>query len=152
MSIPGLMYPTQKGSVAGNPRDSALATTNNMNAKQNSINGLAGGRKRYMGGVGNTKVIVPQFPSSYQETSGTGTGTNAQIAALSATSMQGTENAKYDANIKNGGTKNGGTKNGGTKNGTKKRRGGNPNWHWPCKSGGKKRKTRKTRKSRKTRK
>jgi hypothetical protein len=142
MSIPGLMYPTQKGSIAGNPRDSALATTNNMNAKQNSINGLAGGKKRYIGGVGNNKVIVPQFNSSYQETSGTGTGTNAQIAALSATSMQSTENAKYDANIKNGGTK----------NGSKKRRGGNPNWHWPCKSGGKKRKTRKTRKSRKSKK
>jgi hypothetical protein len=143
MSVPGLMYPTQKGSLAGNPRDSAIANTNNMNTKQNSMIKLAGGKKKYIGGVGSSSVIVPQFNSSYQEQSGPGTGTNSQIASLSATSMQGAANAKYDGNIKNGGTKNAKTK---------KRRGGNPNWHWPCKSGGKKRKTKKTKKTKKSRK
>jgi hypothetical protein len=120
-NVPGLIYPTQKAPLAGNPRDSAITEMNNSNQKQNNINQIAGLRKKIKGGA----IIVPQFGSTYKEQSGPGTGTNAQIAGLSKVSTQNAENSKNDSYA---------TKKGGKKT----RRGGNPNWHWGCYSGGKK--------------
>ena len=42
----GVMFPTQKGMLAGNPRDSAIASMNNASQSQASANKLAGGRRR----------------------------------------------------------------------------------------------------------
>ena len=128
-NVPGLIYPTQKAPLAGNPRDSAIAEMNNSNQKQNAINQIAGLRKNKKGG----NVIVPQFGNSYTEQAGPGTGTNAQIAGLSKISTQNAANSKYDSYA---------TQKGG-KNSRKSRKGGNPNWHWGCYSGGKKTRTRK---------
>jgi hypothetical protein len=120
-NVPGLIYPTQKAPLAGNPRDSAIAEMNNTNQKQNNINQIAGLRKKRKGG----SIVVPQFGSSYTEQAGPGTGTNAQIAGLSKVSTQNAVDSSGDSYA---------TKKGGKKT----RRGGNTKWHWGCYSGGKK--------------
>jgi hypothetical protein len=151
--VPGVSYPTQKALVAGNPRDSAIQHTNNMNAKQNALNQVAGRKNRKhrknkksvkKGGA----VIAPQFGAKYPEQSGPGTGTNDQITKLTQIGAQSKANAAFDSHAKKGGTR---TKRAGNpdwhwpcssggKNTRKHRKyGGNPDWHWPCSSGGKRR-------------
>ena len=166
-NVPGLIYPTQKAPLAGNPRDSAIAEMNNTNQKQNNINQIAGLRiaglriaglrKKRKGG----SIIVPQFGSTYTEQAGPGTGTNAQIAGLSKINTQNAVDASGDSYATQKGgrkTRRGGNPNwhwgcysgGKTRSGGKKtRRGGNPNWHWGCYSGGKKTRSKKNKKYRK---
>lgn len=149
-SEPGMMYPTQKGMPAGNPRDSAIQ---NMNSSQQNAalasKLLSGGKsirvgrkRRYMGGT----IAVPQYQMLYEPQGGPGTNPNNQIQGNSQTSTQMAANSALDS---------GATKMGGTK---RSRKGGNPDWVWGCLSGGKKRtrkmgkKIRKSRKSRRNRK
>jgi hypothetical protein len=145
--VPGVIYPTQQGLIAGNPRDSAIQHVNNMNAKQNALNQVAGkkNKRRVRTWKKGGAVTVPQFNNKYPEQSGPGTGTNAQIAGLTQVSTQNKANAAYDSQLHKGGSKR--HKKGGNPNwhwpcssgGTKRhKKGGNPNWHWPCSSGGKK--------------
>jgi len=46
MSTSGLIYPTQRGMLSGNPRDSAIAQMNNTNTKQAALASSVGGKKR----------------------------------------------------------------------------------------------------------
>jgi hypothetical protein len=146
---PGMMFPTVKGPLAGNPRDSAMQSMNNNAHIQAQANAaLSGGRrrKRKSYGGGNT-ISVPQFSVPYNEVSGPGTGVNSQVQGNAQTSTQMAANSALDA---------GATTMGGTKRCVSRRRsrkGGNPDWLWGCMSGGKKRRSRKTsRKNNKSRK
>lgn len=90
---PGLMLPTVKSYVpgAGNPRDSALVSQQQMNESQNNLNKTVGGKKiRYKGGAENSEVVVPQFQMQYTPQGGPGTNPNDQITNMSSTSMQST--------------------------------------------------------------
>ena len=138
----GLMYPTQRSYPpgAGNPNQAALQSTQQNAGKLDVINKLAGGKKyktkktkKYRGGA----VTVPQMQMGYTPPGGPGTNPNAQITGLSKTSTQDAAWRESD----NLAAKQGGSH--------KSKRGGNPNWYWPCMSGGKK-KTRKTKKHRKS--
>jgi hypothetical protein len=152
-SVEGMMYPTQKGMLAGNPRDSAMVSMKqNSQLQAQASSALSGGRhrKRKAYGGGNT-LIAPQLSVPYNESSGHGTGVNSQVAKMTITSTQGAANASLD-------------KVGGSKRSVSRRRsrkGGNPDWLWGCMSGGKKKsrkskqtygRKRRTRKSRKSRK
>jgi hypothetical protein len=136
-SVPGMMFPTQKGMLAGNPRDSALQQMKNNNASQASIGAAVGGKKRVKKG-GDGQVVVPQFQMQYTPQGGPGTDPNAQVAALSKHSTQGTANAAFDKHALSGGSK---------KN--KNKKGGNSNWSWGCHSGGKKSRKHKHKKNKK---
>lgn len=90
---PGYITPTviSYPNGAGNPRDAAISTGQQMNAKQSSINAIGGRRKRttgkrtrrYGGGV-----AVPQYQMNYTTTAGPGTNPNDQISNLTSNSMQ----------------------------------------------------------------
>lgn len=142
-NIPGMMYPTQKAMLSGTPRDSANAAMTSANQSQANANKLmSGGKKkkyRIIGGDSGSQIVVPQYNMLYSPQGGVGTNPNDQIQANAQTSTQMNANSVYDnyATVKGG---------------SKKRRGGNPDWHWGCMSGGKKRKSRKNKKSRKNRK
>jgi hypothetical protein len=132
-SIPGMTYPTMQAMPAGNPRDSAMAAGNAMNAKQNLANQMtAGAKKRKMISkrniVGGKGIAVPQFTMSYTAAGGPGQDPNSLIAGNLRTSTQGAANSEFDKNALIGGSR--------------RRKGGNPDWIWGCFSGGKKRKTR----------
>ena len=139
----GLMYPTQRSYPpgAGNPNQAALQSTQQNAGKLDAINKLAGGKKyktkktkKYRGGA----VNIPQMQINYTPQGGPDSGPNAQITGLSKTSTQDAAWRESD----NLAAKQGGSR--------KSKRGGNPNWYWPCMSGGEK-KTRKTKKHRKSR-
>jgi len=147
-NIPGMIYPTQKAMLSGNPRDSANTAMINANQSQANANKLmAGGKiKKKSYGGNSSQIVVPQYNMLYTPQGGTGTNPNDQIQINAKTSTQIHANSVYDkfASVK------GGTKR--RKSITKRRRGGNPNWHWGCMSGGRKKKSRKHTKSRKFRK
>ena len=145
-SVPGMMYPTQKGMLAGNPRDSAIQ--NMYSSQENAAlaskllsggKGIRVSRKRRYGGG---QIVVPQYQMLYEPQGGPGTNPNNQIQGNSQTSTQMAANSALDS---------GATKMGGRR---RSRKGGNPDWVWGCLSGGKKRtrkmgkKIRKSRKSR----
>jgi hypothetical protein len=139
-SIPGMIYPTQQGMLAGNPRDSAIAQMTNMNTKQAALSNSVGGRKRKKGG----NIPVPQYNMLYHSQNGIGTDPNSQIQINSQISTQGAANRVYD----NQATIMGGTRR-------RKRRfsrygGNNSNWHWNCSSGGRKHYMTRHKKKRKT--
>jgi hypothetical protein len=150
-TVPGMIYPTQKGYQpgAGNPRDSAMQQMAAANSKQANLSAAVGGSRRKRGGG---DVVVPQVSVLYTPTGGPGTDPNAQIAGNLKTSTQGTANATYDKQALsiNPPTTGGSRKRGKDKNG------GNPDWLWGCYSGGKKskrnRKTKRVKKSKKSRK
>jgi hypothetical protein len=140
-STPGLQLPTQKGMLSGNPRDSAISSQDNANAKQTNLSNAVGGRKRKKkkGGDSTTnKIVVPQFQMQYQPTGGPGQDPNSVIQQNSQTSTQSTSNAVYD---------NYATQKGGIRRRTKtshmthkKRKGGSNKYTWGCYSGGKSKK------------
>ena len=147
-TVPGMIYPTQKGMLAGNPRDSAMQQMTNTNIKQTSLNNAIGGkRRRIKGGEG---IAVPQYQMQYIPQGGPGTDPNSQIQLNSRTSTQAAANSVYDSEA----TKMGGSRRKGRKGGYS-----NSNWDWGCYSGGKKRtykrkqnkKNKKTKRHRKTR-
>ena len=145
-SVPGMMFPTQKSMLAGDPRSSAIAEQANKNALQSSANkAMAGGKHRkkhrkHKGGANSSEIVVPQFTMSYTPAGGPGSNPNDQIKNSSQTSTQMAANSVYDTNA---------TKMGGTRK-HKNKRGGNPDWIWGCYSGGKKSKRRHTRRNKKT--
>jgi hypothetical protein len=154
--IPGLMLPTQKAMISGSPRDSAYASMTAANQSQTNANKLMSGgkykykyrgkykyrtkkhKRKYRGGT----VTVPQFTMLYNDPSGPGTGPNSQIQGNSQTSTQQQANAALDCGLNNTCAK-GGSRRRRNISRSRSRKGGNPNWHWGCKSGGKKHKTRK---------
>lgn len=146
-TVPGMLYPTQKGMLSGNPRDSAMQQMTDINVKQASLANAVGGKRRSKkGGAG---IAVPQYQMQYTPQGGPGTAPNAQIQQNLQTSTQGAANSVYDSDA---------TKMGGTRKHNYKR-GGNSNWYWGCYSGGAKnknskktKKTKKTKKGKKTRK
>lgn len=139
--VPGLQQPQISSLTvgAGNPRDAAMMSGQNMNTKQaNLINAVGGRRKRrrilLKGGQTTTTtsqnpstVVVPQMQMGYQAQNGT-SNPNTQIVGLSSTGMQGASNKVYD----NQATQMGGSRK-------RSRKGGNPDWMWGCYSGGKRR-------------
>ena len=134
-SVDGMMLPTQKGMLAGNPRDSAMQSMNNNSQLQaQASTALAGGRhrKRKAYGGGDT-LTVPQYQMLYEPQGGNGTNPNNQIQGISQTSTQMAANSALDS---------GATKMGGSRR-RRSRKGGNPDWLWGCMSGGKKSRTRK---------
>jgi hypothetical protein len=101
-TTPGLQLPTQKGMLAGNPRDSAIASQTQTNTKQTSLINAVGGKRRKSGkkrggaDPNTDRVAVPQFQMQYQSTGGPGQDPNAVIQQNSQTSTQSTSNAVYD--------------------------------------------------------
>lgn len=143
-NVPGMMLPTQKGLVSGNPRDSAIQSMqSNQQSAALASKLLSGGKiikykKRVRGGALN----VPQYQMAYEPQGGPGTNPNDQIANNSRTSTQSAANAALDS----GATKMGGFKRN-KRSKRRSRKGGNPDWVWGCMSGG----TKKSRKSKKNR-
>jgi hypothetical protein len=166
--VPGLLYPTQKGMLSGNPRDSAIASQTQVDTKQTNLSNAVGGKgkkrriqktrgkksySRRRGGAGadtnaNAKIVVPQFQMQYQPTGGPGQDPNSVIQQNSQTSTQANANAVYDQYA---------TQKGGVQRKTRKFGGTDPKWNWGCYSGGKssrmltKRRLHKTRKNHKRR-
>jgi hypothetical protein len=145
-STPGLQLPTQKGMLAGNPRDSAIASQTQTNTKQTNLINAVGGKRtkgKKWGGAAAAdpnanKVVVPQFQMQYQPTGGPGQDPNSVIQQNSQTSTQSTANAVYD----NYATQQGGTRRTKKRRSTgsrKKRKGGSNKYTWGCFSGGKSR-------------
>ena len=123
MANNGITLPTQKAMLAGNPRDSAIASMNNASQSQASANKLAGGRRmrKYSGGA----IAAPQMQMLYTPQGGTGTNPNDQMKSNAVTQSQTNSNRVYDKDaMMAGGSR-------------RKRRGGNPDWLWGCMSGGK---------------
>ena len=147
MSSNGITLPTQKAMLAGNPRDSAIASMTNASQSQASANKLAGGRRRkYRGGA----IAAPQMQMLYTPQGGPGTNPNDQMKTNASTQAQTNANRVYDKDaMMKGGSR-------------RKKRGGNPDWLWGCMSGGKymsgskkcskKRRNKKNKKTRKYRK
>jgi len=144
MSVPGLIYPTSKGMLAGNPRDSAIANMNNASAIQAQANNAVGGRRisrrrslaisRALSRVGGGNIPVPQYQMLYEPQGGPGTNPNDQIQTNAAISTQGAANAALDS----GAFKKGGRR---SRRRSKRLNGGNPDWNWGCMSGGRKRRS-----------
>lgn len=112
-TTPGMIYPTQKGMLSGNPRDSAIAQMNQMNIKQANLSASVGGKKKqrktkqrktkqrktkkiYNTRYGGSTIAVPQYQMLYSPQGGPGTDPNSQIQANSRVSTQGAANAIYD--------------------------------------------------------
>jgi len=145
-SVPGMMYPTQKGMPAGNPRDSAIQNMNNSQQTAALASKLLSGgkrirvsrKRRYGGG----QIVVPQYQMLYEAQGGPGSNPNNQIQGNSQTSTQMAANSALD---------NGATKMGGYSRRRRSRKGGNPDWVWGCLSGGKKRTRKMGKKNKKSR-
>jgi len=151
----GLLLPTSQGMLAGNSRDSAIASMkmqNSIQAKAN--NAMAGGKykklKKY-GGATTEGIPVPQYNMSYTPTGGPGTNPNDIIKNNSQVSTQ----AYADRANDNLATKKGGyrIKRGNARKSSSSKHGGNPDWNWGCYSGGRKYRTKRkhNKKHRKTR-
>jgi hypothetical protein len=146
---PGLMLPTQKSYTtgAGNPRDSAMMSIQNMNNKQANLNASVGGgkRRKFRGGA---EVQVPQMQMLYQPQGGLGSNPNDQIKANSSTSMQSIAwSAKDNEATKVGGSRRRLRKS--LKRSLKRSnyKGGSSNLNWGCYSGGYRKTYRKSRKN-----
>ena len=109
-NIPGLLLPTQKAMLAGNPRDSAIAEANASNLKLLSLQSIGGRgrrrgsrrgtrrgsrrlRKRYGGA---TTINVPQFPMQYNAQGGPGQTPNSIIQQNASVGTQSAANSVYD--------------------------------------------------------
>jgi hypothetical protein len=113
-NIPGLLLPTQKAMLAGNPRDSAIAEANASNEKLLSLQSIGGRgrrrgsrratrraskrgsrrlRKRYGGA---STINVPQFPMPYKEQGGPGQTPNSIIQQNASVGTQSAANSVYD--------------------------------------------------------
>jgi hypothetical protein len=113
---PNILYPTQKAPLAGTPSQSAYEAMRQTNESQNKLNNsFKGGKQKKNRGGG---YEAPQIVLGYNTN---GTNPNDVITQNTQLSVQGGENAKYDA--------------------LALQKGGNPNWNWGCYSGGKHRKT-----------
>lgn len=134
-SIPGMVYPTQIGMLAGNPRASAIAQGNLNTQKLVALNKIGGKQKyRRRGGAttaSSNNITVPQFSMQYTPQGGPGQDPNSIIKQNASIGTQGAANAVYDKYATQMGTS------------TTSQSGGfymNPNtnqYQWGCYSGGK---------------
>lgn len=112
---PGYITPTSVSypNGAGNPRDAAISSGQQMNAKQSNMNAIGGtrrrrrktkrvsrktrrtrkrvSRKRGKRGIRRRRgggVAAPQYQMSYTPTGGPGTNPNDQISNMTSTNMQ----------------------------------------------------------------
>jgi len=127
----GMFYPTTKGMLAGNPRDSAMAEQHSVQTKLTNLQKVIGGGKRkqkthktHKTSKGGSMIKVPQIQMSYTVQNGPGQDPNSQVIQNSQISTQGAANAVYDKYA---------TQKGGKLV--------NNNMTWGCYSGGKKTKT-----------
>jgi hypothetical protein len=125
---PNILYPTQTASLGGTPSQSAYKQMQiNSDSQNNLNNSFKGGKYKKNKGKGGG-YEAPQMVMPYNTG---GTNPNDLIVGNTQLSVQGAENAKNDY--------------------LALQKGGNPNWHWGCYSGGKRRKTKnKKTKNRKT--
>ena len=103
-ALPGI---NRAGMIGDNPRDSAIANTNNNAELLASLNTVGGKRqrRRIYGGFQNTSapasaapaVVVPIVEPLYPSTLTGSQSTNGQIVGNATTTTTNTENAKYDA-------------------------------------------------------
>lgn len=136
-TIPGMLYPTQRGMLAGNPRDSAILQGNINTQKLAALNAI-GGKKRFRrGGAANNNIVVPQFNMLYPPQEGINQDPNSIIRQNAVISTQGAANSVYDKYA---------TQKGGVYMNMNTNK-----YEWGCYSGGKKskRKTKKRRTSNK---
>ena len=94
-NIPGLLLPTQRGMLAGNPRDSAIAEGNAATQKLQSLQSIGGG-KRYNKIRGGSRIQVPQFNMQYTPQNGPGQDPNSIIQQNARTGTQSAANSVYD--------------------------------------------------------
>lgn len=112
-SLYGLTLPTQTGMLAGNPRDSAIASQASTNSKLSALNKAVGGkgrgkkkykkcktckkrRCRHQRGGGTNDITVPQFTMQYTPTNGPGQTPNDIIKQNTAVTTQGNANSVFD--------------------------------------------------------
>ena len=99
-SIPGMVYPTQIGMLAGNPRASAIAQGNLNTQKLVALNKIGGKQKyRRRGGAttaSSNNITVPQFNVLYSPQGGPGQDPNSIIKQNASIGTQGAANAVYD--------------------------------------------------------
>jgi hypothetical protein len=95
-NVPGLLLPTQKGMLAGNPRDSAIAESNAATLKLQSLRSIGGGRflKKTRGGA--AAIPVPQFNMQYTPQGGPGQVPNSIIQQNASIGTQSAANAVFD--------------------------------------------------------
>jgi len=124
-NIPGLLLPTQRGMLAGNPRDSAIAEGNASTLKLQSLRSIGGGR--YLKKRGGANIPVPQFNIQYTPQGGPGQDPNSIIQQNARTGTQNAANSVYDKYA----TQNGGFNASNMNTNTNQ-------YQWGCYSGGKK--------------
>ena len=99
-ALPGI---NKAGMIGDNPRDSAIANTNNNAELLASLNTVGGKRRRrrIYGGFQTTSdapaIVVPIVEPLYPSTLTGSQSTNGQIVGNATTITTNTENAKYDA-------------------------------------------------------
>jgi len=136
-SIPGMLLPTQRGMIDGNPRDSAIAAGNAANLKLQALQSIGGRGRRLRKRRGGADTIpVPQFSMQYTPQGGPGQDPNSIIQQNAAVGTQSAANAVYDKYA----TQTGGEYIMNTNTNTNQ-------YQWGCYSGGKKYKKSKMRKS-----
>lgn len=135
-NIPGMLYPTQRGMLAGNPRDSAILQGDINTQKLVALNAI-GGKKNFRRGGAANSIVIPQFSMLYPPQGGMGQDPNSIIRQNAAISTQGAANSVYDKYA---------TQKGGVYMNMNTNK-----YEWGCYSGGKKtkRKTKKRRTSNK---
>jgi hypothetical protein len=130
-TVPGMMYPTQKGMVGTTPADSArMATLNKAQSQSNANRLMAGGIRSHCRHNSRHRlksrrlksrklksrklksrhrlrggvITVPTYQMLYEPQGGPGTDPNSQIQSNSITSTQMAKNATFDnhATIKGG--------------------------------------------------
>jgi hypothetical protein len=137
-TIPGLILPTQRGMLAGNPRDSAIAEGNAANLKLQALQSIGGSRKYKLkrGGATATQnsIPIPQFNMQYTPQGGDNQIPNSIIKQSAIIGTQNAANSVYDkfAMQKGGYTIN------------------TNNYQWGCYSGGKNKTIRKTQKKKRS--
>jgi hypothetical protein len=109
-AIPGMVYPTTKGMLAGTPRASAIEQGNLTTQKLVALNKI-GGKLKYRkytkngirGGAvaatttsSSTPITVPQFNLQYTSQNALNQDPNSIIKLNAANSTQGAANAVYD--------------------------------------------------------
>jgi hypothetical protein len=95
-NVPGLLLPTQKGMLAGNPRDSAIAESNAATLKLQSLRSIGGGRylKKKRGGA--AAIPVAQFNMQYTPQGGPDQVPNSIIQQNASIGTQNAANSVFD--------------------------------------------------------
>lgn len=123
-NTPGLPVNTLASPIGANPRQSAMLTMQTNSQQQAAANrALAGGRKKrrtLSGGQADGRIPIALSPSPYPQTVGPSQTTNAQTLQIAQMATQQQANQQFDSKA----------------GGSRRKWGGNPDWVWPCMSGG----------------